>query len=323
MDGFIAQEHLARRQACTVTQDPSCGQPGSTDVMGYHDAHEIPNYWQNAQQFVLQDRMFEPNASWSLPAHLFTVSAWSARCPNSDPMSCTNNVQLPSGTAYLLAGPVRGANFPKPEYSWTDVTYLLHQAGVTWAYYLDEGAEPDCEDDAMFCNSKPQSVSVPVRSATLVFGDRQGAQQYFEQALDVSQRLRYRPEAALVHLELGEMLLAERDSSGRSEALAHLDFAISEMAEMHMRPHLERAVSLQGQMHARPASAPNLLSSRECEVAALVARGLSNRAIAEALVISEGTAEVHVKSILSKLGFRSRAQIAVWAVESAARSAGG
>jgi phospholipase C len=37
----------------------------------------------------------------------------------------------------------------------------LHQSGVSWAYYLDEGAQPDCEDDAMFCDSKPQSAGVP------------------------------------------------------------------------------------------------------------------------------------------------------------------
>ncbi len=49
----------------------------ATDVMGYHDAREIPNYWAYAQNFVLQDRMFEPNASWSLPSHLFMVSEWS------------------------------------------------------------------------------------------------------------------------------------------------------------------------------------------------------------------------------------------------------
>jgi phospholipase C len=161
MDGFIAQEHRGRGQACAITQDPSCAQSGPTDVMGYHDAHEIPNYWQYAEQFVLQDRMFEPNASWSLPAHLFTVSGWSARCPSEDPMSCTNNVQLPSGTAYLLAGPQRRGIFPKPQYSWTDMTFLLHQSGLSWAYYLDEGPEPDCENDAMFCDSKPQSVNVP------------------------------------------------------------------------------------------------------------------------------------------------------------------
>jgi DNA-binding NarL/FixJ family response regulator len=44
-------------------------------------------------------------------------------------------------------------------------------------------------------------------------------------------------------------------------------------------------------------------------------RGLTNRQIADALVIADGTAGVHVDHILNKLGFRSRAQVAAWAVE--------
>ena len=46
--------------------------------MGYHDAREIPNYWTYAHDFTLDDHMFEPVASWSLPDHLYMVSAWSA-----------------------------------------------------------------------------------------------------------------------------------------------------------------------------------------------------------------------------------------------------
>ena len=57
------------------------------------------------------------------------------------------------------------------------------------------------------------------------------------------------------------------------------------------------------------------LSHREREVATLVALGLSNRQIAEELVIVESTVERHVANILSKLGFHSRAQIAAWTVE--------
>ena len=57
------------------------------------------------------------------------------------------------------------------------------------------------------------------------------------------------------------------------------------------------------------------LTRRERQVIALVARGYSNRAIAEALVISEKTAEIHVSNILGKLGFSSRAQAAAYAVE--------
>ena len=51
-----------------------------------------------------------------------------------------------------------------------------------------------------------------------------------------------------------------------------------------------------------------------------VARGLTNKQIAAELVIAEGTADRHVANILGKLGFSSRAQIAAWVVEHAART---
>jgi DNA-binding NarL/FixJ family response regulator len=55
------------------------------------------------------------------------------------------------------------------------------------------------------------------------------------------------------------------------------------------------------------------LTGREREVAALIGRGLSNRAIAEQLVVGERTVESYVSSILTKLGFTARTQIAAWA----------
>jgi non-specific serine/threonine protein kinase len=57
------------------------------------------------------------------------------------------------------------------------------------------------------------------------------------------------------------------------------------------------------------------LSRRELEVARLVARGMTNRQIADQLVIAERTAEGHVEHIRNKLGFQSRAQVAVWFTE--------
>jgi len=57
------------------------------------------------------------------------------------------------------------------------------------------------------------------------------------------------------------------------------------------------------------------LTPREQEVAALIARGLTNRQIGVALVITEGTVASHVVHILDKLNFKSRAQVAVWAAE--------
>jgi DNA-binding NarL/FixJ family response regulator len=55
-----------------------------------------------------------------------------------------------------------------------------------------------------------------------------------------------------------------------------------------------------------------MLTGREREVARSLAAGRTNREIADTLVITEGTVEVHVKHILSRLGLRSRAQVAAW-----------
>jgi non-specific serine/threonine protein kinase len=57
------------------------------------------------------------------------------------------------------------------------------------------------------------------------------------------------------------------------------------------------------------------LTPREREVVVMLAAGRSNRDIAEGLVITEGTVEVHVKRILHKLGFRSRSQVGAWIAE--------
>jgi len=57
---------------------------------------------------------------------------------------------------------------------------------------------------------------------------------------------------------------------------------------------------------------PDELAGRESEVAGLVAEGLSNKQIGARLLISERTVEGHVRGILNKLGFNSRAQIAGW-----------
>ncbi|MGI8311014.1 response regulator transcription factor [Saccharopolyspora hattusasensis] len=59
-------------------------------------------------------------------------------------------------------------------------------------------------------------------------------------------------------------------------------------------------------------SALPVLTRREQEVAMLVTQGLSNKDIAQALVISQRTAETHVEHILSKLGVTSRVQIVTW-----------
>jgi phospholipase C len=166
MNGFIGQAE--KGQSCKAgSTAPGCSpcKSGQTtqcnDVMGYHDAREIPNYWTYAEQFVLQDHMFEPNASWSLPAHLYMVSEWSASCSNpNDPMSCVNALQNPNGDG--LGGGTSGPNNGQQHYAWTDMTFLLHKFGVSWGYYVFQGTEPDCEDDSsMTCVQPYQQAQTP------------------------------------------------------------------------------------------------------------------------------------------------------------------
>jgi phospholipase C len=161
MDGFLVQAEKARLGGgCSDPNDPECLTASERDVMGYHDGRDIPNYWAYAKNFVLQDHMFEPNSSWSLPAHLFTVSLWSARCDDDDPDSCTNEVGHPGDPPDFNTAMHPDAQ--PPTYAWTDLTYLLHRAHVSWRYYVAKGAEPDCADDALItCPRVAQSASTP------------------------------------------------------------------------------------------------------------------------------------------------------------------
>jgi phospholipase C len=159
MNGFVAIARAGRRQACANPYAPECSlAPQKPDVMGYHNAHEIPNYWDYARHFVLQDHMFQSDLSWSLPDHLYLVSGWSAYCGvRGDPMSCHPSVRA---RGPLPEWPQSSAG-KTPDYAWTDLTYLLHRYGVSWRYYVALGNEPDCVNGAMLCGPVAQSASTP------------------------------------------------------------------------------------------------------------------------------------------------------------------
>jgi len=131
MDGFLAQAEKGAR-GCLGATNPACTNSTVPDVLGYHSQSDIPNYWSYAQHFVLQDHLFESVHSWSFPSHLFLISGWSATCSQpDDPMSCQSQVDPRQPTA----------KDPTP-YAWTDLTYLLNKNEVSWAWYLDRGAQP-------------------------------------------------------------------------------------------------------------------------------------------------------------------------------------
>jgi len=180
MSGFLEQASIGSSDYCAAHQnDPTCTQLGSEgrpDVMGYKDEREIPNYWAYARKYVLADHFFSATISWSLPAHLYMVSGWSAACTRKDdPFSCTPAI--------------RQQGLP---YAWTDITYLLHEGGVSWRYYVAPGTEPDCEDNEMICTLDAQGPGTPNIWNPLPFfttvredgqlGNIQGVASYFDAA---------------------------------------------------------------------------------------------------------------------------------------------
>lgn len=146
MDGFVYASfgaHAAIDIRCTgpLRHEPPCvvGPDREPSILGHYGPEQIPNHWAYAEAYTLQDRMFAPTDSWSLPAHLFLVSGWSASCTDpADPMSCSpDNAQEAAATAHA-----EGTSSPLN--AWTSIVWLLERAGVSWGYFVG----PDsCSDD--------------------------------------------------------------------------------------------------------------------------------------------------------------------------------
>ena len=107
--------------------------------------------------------------------------------------------------------------------------------------------------------------------------------------------------------QLGPDHAAAAWAAGRALAL---DAALAEALNEPEAPTADDPTGLPGEA----VTVAHPLTQREVDVAHLIAQGRTNRQIAEALVISEGTAAVHVKHILNKLDLESRTQVAAWAI---------
>ncbi|HEV2659863.1 MAG TPA: tetratricopeptide repeat protein, partial [Ktedonobacteraceae bacterium] len=134
-----------------------------------------------------------------------------------------------------------------------------------------------------------------------------------------------RPLLWRIAIDLGNLYQAERRDEEAEQAFAFAQELIEELAapitDTDLRVHfLQQATALlphQEPLSPRRAAKRALggRTERELEVAVLIAQGKANREIAEILVVNYRTIEKHIENILSKLGFTSRAQIAVWASE--------
>lgn len=133
---------------------------------------------------------------------------------------------------------------------------------------------------------------------------------HLEMAVSVFRELSMPLEEGRARLELARI-------ETRDLALLHARTAISLFEGLGARPDADAAAAVLRGLSVSGRSAPRIdgaLTAREREVLALLAEGLSNQELADRLFISAKTAEHHVGRILGKLGLRSRAEAAAYAV---------
>jgi tetratricopeptide (TPR) repeat protein len=96
-----------------------------------------------------------------------------------------------------------------------------------------------------------QGVSIGrlLGEASILLGEPTVARDHYARGLDVCQKVRFRPEIALIRLDLAELLL-DHYPDEHDAAIEHLDFAIAEFREMKMQPALERALGRRGLLKA-------------------------------------------------------------------------
>jgi phospholipase C len=122
MDGFLSQAYT--RYALTVPTYST--QPGYNpkEIMGYYDGSDIPNYWNYARLYVLNDHMFESVSAYSLSSHLYMLAA--------------------------QAGGYVGTPQPYPtEFDFPEITELLANDDVSWNYYVTSGKTLDSQGRAI------------------------------------------------------------------------------------------------------------------------------------------------------------------------------
>ena len=145
--------------------------------------------------------------------------------------------------------------------------------------------------------------------AESLLGDHDAAVDHAAGAIELCARGDFGPWLARSRFGHADALVRRDRPGDRAAARGSAELALTTAREIGMAGLTARAEAFLERL-----TAVERLSPREREVAQLVASGSSNRAIAEALTLSERTVETHVQNILVKLDARSRTQIATWAL---------
>ena len=134
----------------------------------------------------------------------------------------------------------------------------------------------------------------------------------FDKAIDIGRGAADALELAIVHLNYGRFL---RRRGERRSAIGQLEDAQARLSRLNARPFLERCeseLSACGQVRHEPSEGAthNRLTPQEVAVARLVCDGRTNREAASELFISVKTVSYHLGNVYTKLGLRSRTELA-------------
>ncbi len=259
----------------------------------------------------------------TIPAHLAPGSGGSSRVVSVFPALTFALISLDQGDrdgavrAYDQAGPIR---------SWNPSAALRLSC---WAHGLPVAIALERTDDVAYLATRFEPfrgrhvangagagvyfgpVELQLGRAASALGHLDAAVADLETAAGICDEIGAPGFSVQASVELADALLRRDGPGDRRRALTVLDNTKPNAERLGMAPFVERIDALGSRVS--PVGSASGLSPREREVAALVGKGLTNRQIAEALYVSERTAQNHVQHILTKLGFDNRSQIAVWA----------
>jgi len=161
-------------------------------------------------------------------------------------------------------------------------------------------------------------------------GRWEAATRHFEATLALHARLRARPWLARTQRAYAEMLLRRGRAADAPRARALLEVALATARELAMErlakqvaaraTTLEQAGPGKTPLAKRAAALPDGLTAREAEVLGLLARGLTNREIADRLVVSPSTVHQHLVNVYTKIGVGRRAEAAAYAAHHGLRA---
>src|SRR5271166_3230142 len=160
------------------------------------------------------------------------------------------------------------------------------------------------------------SVHWPLGRLAALLGRTEQALDHFASALAVNTRLGARPFVVVTRLDWATTLAGRAAGDDLAQALELARQAAGEARRLDMPGPAGRAERLTRELE-QAIGAANPLTRREREIAGFISDGLTNRAIADWLVLSERTVEGHVRSTLAKLQLTNRTELAAWALRDA------